>query len=358
LEEVKHTIKSEIKAEAERLGFSLFGITTPDPPAHLDIFHDWISKGFQGGMTYLDRPDTIKKRSDPRVIFPECKSVIMLGMQYAQNIESEISNPDFQIASYARHEDYHLVIPQRLKILSSSIFDFSSGQSTCVASTDSAPVLERDLAQRAGLGWIGKNSCLISPLSGSFFLLAEIFTNLELPPDEPFETDRCGNCRRCIEACPTGCIQSDRTLDARSCISYLTIEKKGNIPIHLRPKIGNWLFGCDICQSVCPWNKKILKTRFFSLPLMSIDPGARSLAKIIKMDENEFQNAFSGSPLLRSKRQGIIRNAAVVLGNFPDSKDYPVLENIIASETDPVIQTHTAWALKKSDLDSPDIGSS
>lgn len=307
-------------------------------------------------MTYLNRPDTIKKRSDPRAILPECKSVIMLGMGYEQNIKSEILNPDVQIASYARYQDYHLVIPQRLKILSSTIFDLSSGQSTCVASTDSAPVLERDLAQRAGLGWIGKNSCLISPLSGSFFLLAEIFTNLELPPDPPFEADRCGNCKRCIEACPTGCIQSDRTLDARSCISYLTIEKMGDIPIHLRPKIGNWLFGCDLCQSVCPWNKKMLKTRFFGLPRMDFDPGVRSLAQILRMDENKFQKAFAGSPLLRSKRQGIIRNAAVVIGNFPDSKYYPVLEEIIASETDPVIQAHAAWALKKSDLDSPDIG--
>ncbi len=308
-------------------------------------------------MTYLNRPDTIKKRSDPRLILPECKSVIMLGMQYGQNIEREISNSDFQIASYARHEDYHLVIPQRLKILSSCIFELSSGQSTYVASTDSAPVMERDLAQRAGLGWIGKNSCLISPQSGSFFLLAEIFTNLELPPDEPFVADHCGNCKRCIEACPTGCIQSDRTLDARSCISYLTIENKGDIPLQLRPKIGNWLFGCDICQSVCPWNKKRLKTRFCALPLISFDRGARSLAQILKMDENRFQNAFSGSPLLRSKRQGIIRNAAVVIGNFPASKYYPVLENIIASETDPVIQEHAAWALKKSELDSLDIGS-
>jgi epoxyqueuosine reductase len=345
----KFTIKTEIKAEAERLGFSLCGITTPDPPAHLDIFYDWLNKGYQGGMTYMNRPDTIEKRSDPRLIMPECKSVILLGMQYARNIESGISNSDFQIASYARYQDYHLVIPKRLKILSSMIFNLSSGLSTCIASTDSAPVLERDLAQRAGLGWIGKNSCLISPFSGSFFLLAEIFTNLELPPDAPFEADRCGNCNRCIEVCPTGCIQSDRTLDARSCISYLTIEKKGDIPIHLREKIGNWLFGCDICQSVCPWNKKPLKTNFLELPLGSIDPGARSLNSILKMDVNEFQMAFSGSPLMRSKRQGILRNAAVVIGNLHYNKYYPILEDLIASETDPVIQAHAAWALNKYD---------
>jgi len=298
-------------------------------------------------MTYLERSDSLKKRSNPKLILPGCKSVIMVGIPYGLISQPTEANPEYKFAAYARFQDYHIVIPERLKVISSLISDISSGKYSCIISTDSAPFMEREFAQRAGLGWIGKNSCLISPHAGSLFLIAEILTDLELPIDEPFTEDFCGKCNQCIKACPTGCIQPDRTLDARNCISYLTIEHKGQIPIHLRSKIGKWIFGCDICQSVCPWNRKVIDPRYNSLPRSNHDFGGNGLAEIINMNEENFQITYKKSPILRSKRQGLLRNAAVVMGNLSKREYIPVLEKIITEEMNPVIREQATWALEK-----------
>ncbi len=246
-----------IKAEAKNLGFSLVGITTPDTPDHFSVFESWLSAGYQAGMKYLSREDTIAKRYQPKELMAECKSIICLALPYpnANSLVVNDNKPTGRIAAYAWLPDYHHTIPILINELMIRIENNLGRKIRYRSFTDSAPILERDIAQRAGLGWIGKNSCLIHPEQGSYFLLAEIFTDIELEIDQPFLADRCGSCTRCLEACPTHCILPDRTIDANRCISYLTIENKGPIPHDLRKYTGNWVFGCDICQMVCPWNR-------------------------------------------------------------------------------------------------------
>jgi epoxyqueuosine reductase len=210
--------------------------------------------------------------------------------------------------------------------------------------TDTGPLLERELAQRAGLGWIGKNTCLIHPGLGSYFLLSEILLGLELEPDEPFTAERCGSCTRCIQACPTGCILPDHTLDARRCISYLTIELKGSIPPELRSKIGGWVFGCDICQQVCPWNR-------FAIP--TSDPAFTLHADLLGVDLSEeltltpeaFNTKFRRSPIRRARRRGYMRNIAVVLGNNYDQGAVPALVRALENDREALVRGHAAWAL-------------
>ena len=207
---------------------------------------------------------------------------------------------------------------------------------------DTGPILERDLAQRAGLGWIGKNTCLINPAGGSYFLLAEIFLDLELEPDRPFTTDQCGTCTRCLDACPTGCILSDRTLDAGRCISYLTIELKEGMPPELRPLTGDWVFGCDICQMVCPWN------RFASPegdPVFRGDPDTRQPEPVgeLALTTQDFNRKFKDSPVRRAKRRGYERNVAVALGNIGSAEDLPALQ-VLLDDPDPMVREHALWA--------------
>jgi epoxyqueuosine reductase len=208
--------------------------------------------------------------------------------------------------------------------------------------TDTGPILERDLAQRAGIGWIGKNTCLIHPQHGSYFLLSEIFLDLDLEPDPPFVTDHCGTCRRCIEACPTDCILPDRTIDATRCISYLTIELKGEIPVELRDKMGNWVFGCDICQRVCPWNR-FAGTGDAAFEERETYP---SLTEEMELSPQEFNRRFKGSPVKRAKRRGYLRNVAVALGNTGDRHALPVLQNALSDE-DGLVREHATWAIEK-----------
>ncbi len=211
--------------------------------------------------------------------------------------------------------------------------------------TDTGPILERDLAQRAGLGWIGKNTCLINPAQGSFFLLAELFLGIDLEPDPPFTADRCGSCTLCLEACPTSCILPDRTIDASQCISYLTIELKGEIPLELRPQIDNWIFGCDICQQVCPWNQRFADThREKGLP-GNAQFGYPELIDQLSLSPQEFNHKFKGSPIKRAKRRGYLRNVAVVLGNLKHTIAVPSLIKSLKDETEPLVRGHAAWAL-------------
>jgi epoxyqueuosine reductase len=338
------TLTQAVKNEACRLGFSLAGITTPDPPPHWPAFEHWLSMGRHGSMDYL----TDRRRLDPRLVYPECRSILVLALRYP-NPDTAHQNkgphPAGRVAAYAWGDDYHLVLPKRLKNMASFIETQVGRPVLHRWYTDTGPLLERDLAQRAGLGWIGKNTCLIHPKIGSYFLLAEILLGIELEPDMPFNADRCGKCTRCITACPTGCILPDRTIDARLCLSYLTIENKNEIPVGLRPQMGNRVFGCDICQLVCPWN------RFVNLeydPSFNARPGLPTpdLAAELGLSSKEFNQKFKDNPVLRSKRRGYLRNVAVALGNSGDPAACPSLESAV-QDNEPLIREHAAWALEQ-----------
>jgi epoxyqueuosine reductase len=255
---VTASLKQNILQEAHRLGFTLAGVTSPEPPPHAAAYENWIECGHHGSMAYLADVRARARRADPKLILPECRAILVLAAPYAPAPVSPLNKSDAprgRVAAYALNTDYHLIFPPRLQALVEFIEQQVGHPIPNRWYTDTGPILERDLAQRAGLGWIGKNTCLINPQHGSYFLLAEILLGLDLEPDPPFVTDHCGTCTRCIDACPTQCILTDRTIDARRCISYLTIELKTNIPEDLRPQINNWVFGCDICQQVCPWNR-------------------------------------------------------------------------------------------------------
>jgi epoxyqueuosine reductase len=254
-----------------------------------------------------------------------------------------------QVAAYAWGTDYHDVLAERLR----SLVDFIQEQVGWPVPnrwyTDTGPLLERDLGQRAGLGWIGKNTCLIHPELGSYFLLAEVLLGLELEPDQPFDADRCGSCTRCLQACPTGCILPNRTLDARRCISYLTIELKGPIANDLRPQMGDWVFGCDVCQQVCPWNLRFAPAPEEppSVETLAAWPGLPqpNLVKELSLTPQTFNRKFKGSPVKRTKRRGYLRNVAVALGNRRDRSAVPALAESLAGDPEPLVRSHAAWAL-------------
>jgi epoxyqueuosine reductase len=340
------TLTEEVKTEARRLGFQLVGVTTPDPPAHLDFYDGWLSAGYHGQMAYLANERARQRRADPLKVLPECRSVLVLGVRYPQPLgRSASASPESgRVASFAWGDDYHDLLPDRLRALVSFIEATVGHPIPNRWYTDTGPILERELAQRAGLGWIGKNTCLINPQMGSYFLLAEIFLGTPLDPDPPYRFDRCGSCTRCLDACPTGCILPGRTLDARKCISYLTIELKGLIPEELRTQVGDWVFGCDICQQVCPWNKR------FSMPVD--DPAfnpreglpAPYLADELALTPEAFNRKFKGSPLKRTKRRGYLRNVAVALGNTGDGPSLPALVQALG-DPEPLVRGHAAWAV-------------
>ena len=343
------TLKQLIVEEARRLGFVLAGVTTPEAPQHLAVFEDWLANGRHASMHYLATERSRLRRADPALILPGCKSILVLGVPYAPppgaDTRREPSTKRLgRLASYAAGDDYHEVLPPRLRVLVRFIEEQAGHPVANRWYTDSGPVLERDLAQRAGLGWIGKNTCLINPRHGSYFLLAEILLDLELEPDAPFRTDQCGTCTRCIDACPTDCILPDRTIDAGRCISYLTIELKDEIPAALRPALGDWIFGCDVCQSVCPWN------RFAGAG----DPGLAGtsdtvrpeLQQELKLSPEELNRKFRKSPVRRARRRGYLRNVAVALGNTGTLDDLPALEQVLG-DPEPLVREHAAWAIEQ-----------
>ena len=290
-------------------------------------------------MDYLASERSRSRRADPKLILPECKSILILALPYT-NTEDKTQNAEFRIATYALGDDYHDVIPPRLQEIVQFIEERVGHSVPNRYYTDTGPILERELAQRAGLGWVGKNSMLINPQMGSTFLLAEILLGIELEPDEPFTTDHCGTCTRCIDACPTQCILPNRTLNANRCISYLTIENKGDIPTELRENIGNWIFGCDICQQVCPWNRfsppadSALKPSI-PLPVLTDD---------LLLTSSEFNQRFKRSPIKRAKRRGYLRNIAVAVGNIGNKNDLSNLEQA-AQDEEPLVKKHAQWAI-------------
>ena len=347
------SIKSAIFTEAHRLGFHLVGVTTPAPPDHINVYQRWLQSGHHGQMGYLSTARSLHRRKDPRSILPECQSILVLGTPYSPRAETledyrkysyQPGSVHGRISSYAWGKDYHEVIEERLILLVKFIERKTGSTIPNRYYTDTGSLLERELAQRAGLGWIGKNTCLINPRSGSYFFLSEILLGLPLEPNHPTETDNCGTCRRCIDACPTSCILDDRTLDARRCISYLTIELKETIPVELRPKIGNWVFGCDICQQVCPWNRFAPREGdpAFAAPVNSPDP---DLIQNLSMTPEQFNRTFKESPIRRTKRRGYLRNTAVAIGNSLDPATIPALADSLQTELEPLIRSHAAWAL-------------
>lgn len=291
-------------------------------------------------MDYLASERSRSRRADPSLILPECKSILVLATPYTK-AEVEKQKEDFRIAAYALGEDYHEVILPKLKEIVQFIEDQLGHPIPNRYYTDTGPILERELAQRAGLGWIGKNSMLINPQAGSTFLLAEILLGIELEPDPPFTTDHCGTCTRCIDACPTQCILPNRTINSNRCISYLTIENKEEIPEDIREQVGNWIFGCDICQQVCPWNR-------FSHPAdPALEPSIPLpvLTSDLTLTSSEFNQRFKRSPIKRAKRRGYLRNLAVAVGNIGNETDISILKEIVQDE-EPLIRKHAQWAVE------------
>jgi epoxyqueuosine reductase len=300
-----------IKAQSYGLGFDLAGIARLGPAETAHAFDAWLERGYAGEMSYM--PRTAAKRRDSRLPFEGATTAIVVAMNYGG------TEPSGPVARYARGDDYHDVMLDRLNQLRRWIEAQIGRPVNGKPYVDTGPLLERDLARRAGLGWFGKNTTLINPRIGSFFFLGALLVDLELEPDRAFETDHCGTCRRCLDACPTGALVEPRVLDSTTCISYLTIELKGPIPDALRAPIGDLLYGCDICQEVCPWNEKFaqpLREGAFAPRPAIAGKDAPTLARdILAMSDDDFRIAFKGSPMKRAKLRGLQRNAAVVLEN-------------------------------------------
>jgi len=312
------SLETRIKAEAFGLGFDIVGICTLGPAETADAFDEWLDQGYAGEMAYLPRGRD--KRRDSRLPVPGALSAIVVAMDYGGR------EPAGPVARYARGDDYHDVMLDRLRALHKWLADDLARDVPGKAYVDTGPLLERDLARRAGLGWFGKNTNLINPSTGSFFFLGTLLVGIELTPDAPFAADRCGSCTRCLDACPTAAFVAPRVLDATRCISYLTIELKGAIPETLRDAIGDHLYGCDVCQEVCPWNQRFareLRVPEFAPRGFIAGKDARTLARdLLAMSQEEFSDAFRGSPMKRAKLRGLKRNAAVVLENVGTSEDY------------------------------------
>jgi epoxyqueuosine reductase len=341
-------INDRIKNELMDLGFSAAGISLPTPPPHLGVYQRWLEQGRHADMGYLATERARTYRAQPEHILPGSGAVIVAALAYPGQsgpASPATGSPRGRIASYAWGIDYHHLIPQRLNQAVERLQAIFGRSVSSRSYTDTGPILEREFSQRSGLGWIGKNTCLIIPGYGSYFLLGEIFIDADLTPDEPFSFDRCGSCRRCIDACPTGCIQEDRTLDARECISYLTIENKGAIPASLRPALGDWVFGCDVCQQVCPWNLRFASPK--SDPGLEPDPqrAAPDLLQDLLLTSSGFSQKFRLSPLKRAKRRGYLRNVAVALGNSGDRSAVFALIQTLTNEEEALVRGHAAWAL-------------
>jgi epoxyqueuosine reductase len=331
-----------LKSEARRQGFDLAGITTPDPPPHLDRYTSWLDAGRHGEMSYLASPRGRSGRAAPGSLLPGCRSILVLAANYSPALAS-LGSVD--IAAYARGDDYHDFLTTRAGAIVDRLQQRLDRPVASRVYADTGPLLERELAQRAGLGWIGRNTCLISPAIGSMTLLLEILLELALPSDPPFEAERCGSCRRCVDACPTGCILPDRTIDARRCVSYLTIESRDGMPRDLRHAVGGWLFGCDACQLACPWNQRFARSTSDPAfaPRAALHPP--DLSALLVASPPAAPLFLRGSPLRRARRSGLARNAAIVAGNLHSGDHIHALGQALVADSDPMVRRHAAWAL-------------
>jgi epoxyqueuosine reductase len=334
-------LEHRIKAQAYGLGFDLVGIVRTGPAPTIDWFERWLRAGHAGEMGYLERG--AEKRRDTRRPVEGARSAVVVAMDYGGR------EPAGPVARYARGDDYHDVMEARLRSLHRCVNAWLGAPVRGKAYVDTGPLLERDLGRLAGFGWFGKNTMLINPRLGSFFFLGALLLDADLEPDPPFEAGRCGNCTQCLDACPTGALVEPGVLDARRCVSYLTIELKGEIPVELRHRIGGLLYGCDICQEVCPWNVKFARALDADSPFAARralgDKDARALARdLLHMTPDDFAAAFTGSPMKRAKLRGLKRNAAVALGNIGTTEDSDVLVRALHHH-EALVRSHAAWAL-------------
>lgn len=339
-----------IKSQAHELGFDLVGIASATEADGFDRLRAWLDHGYAGDMGYMERH--AEARRHPASILPEVRSVVMVGMNYAGNAAearrgdgaTRRRDDEGRVASYARGSDYHDVLRARLNQLLERIqqqVPDCHGRGV----VDTAPLLEREFARRAGLGWFGKNTMLINKRQGSFFFLGALLLNLELRPDAAHDTSHCGTCTACLDACPTQAFTAPGQLDARRCISYLTIEHRGSIPDELREPMGDWLFGCDVCQDVCPWNRKA-PTGVDAALQPRDDLENMDLMELLGMTELEFRRRFRGTALTRPKRRGLLRNAAIILGNRGDAAALPALEKAL-HDAEPIIREAAQWAIER-----------
>jgi epoxyqueuosine reductase len=327
-----------VKDRALHLGFERVAVGPATPPPHADAFERWLDAGYAGDMRYLER--TRAERVDPGRLLPGARSVVAVALSYGPaGEEPEDWRP---VARYAWGRDYHDVVRPKLASLAAFIDEAAGPGVRSRAAVDTSAVLERDLAARAGLGWIGKNTNLLSPELGSYFFIGIVLTTAQLEPDAP-QPDRCGTCTACLDACPTQAFVAPYTLDARRCISYLTIEHRGGIPTALAERLMDWVFGCDVCQEVCPWNRKAPPSREPAFaPVAPLGP----LGDLLDLDAESFRARFKGSALWRAKRGGLVRNVALMLGSRRAGGPAAALERL-AGDPDPVVRGAAAWALER-----------
>ena len=352
-------LKEAIRKAGHSCGFDQIGFAAAVPSPHTSKYESWLALGYHGEMAYMAREDAVRRRLDPTEALPGCRTIIIASIVYGPAPISEKEMPAHEesagrrlpiIARYALGRDYHDVIEERLERLAVEVKAQAPGVRT-KRYVDYGPVLERDYAQQAGLGWIGKNTMLIDPHLGSYLMLGELLTDLEVPPDNPFLPDHCGTCDRCVVACPTHAILAGRLLDARLCISYLTIELKGSIPENLRPAIGQRVFGCDICQEVCPWNTKAstLPVSPFALEPGQVFPVSDMSAwseELLELTDESFRHQYAGTALARPGRNGLLRNLAVALGNSGDEAVLPLLRRMVADSSE-LVREHAQWAIQQ-----------
>ena len=345
-------VTERLEARARELGFSLFGVAKADPTDHMAFYRSWLARSLHGEMAYLARDSSIARRADLRATMDAVRSVVVVAHEYDAEDDAARTADAARgvIARYARGADYHGVVKRKLVALSRWLDGEVEGGVSSRAYVDTGPILERDLARRAGLGWFGRNTMLIHPRRGSYFFIGLLLVDVHLVPSRPFEHDRCGSCRACLDACPTGALLGRNedgapVIDARRCISYLTIELRGPIPIALRPHIGNRIFGCDICQEVCPYNgpKFVQLTRERDFTPRDHVVG-RGLIDLMRMDEAAWDELSRGSAIRRAGYVGFKRNVAVALGNWGAPEAVPVLASAIADPA-PLVRGHAAWAL-------------
>ncbi len=342
-------LSQRLKTQAAALGFNRVGITAARPSPTLDAYLEWIGTGRHGEMGYLAREDRVVRRRDLNVILPGVVSLIIVALDYKTLWPTADVDPLMRgrISNYAWGVDYHDVMLPRLEQLAAWLRKQLGGEVRQRAYVDTGAILERSHAQLAGLGFVGKNTMLIHPRRGSNFFLGEILTTVELDYDQPHRETMCGSCTRCLQACPTDAFPQPYVLDARRCISYLTIELKSSIPTHLRPLMGNWLYGCDVCQDVCPWNRfavKTVETSFFPADIEAVMP---RLSEILALDDEHFAERFKETPIWRIKRERLVRNACVAAGNSGQTVFVPQLERVASDDKSAIVREHAEWAIER-----------
>ena len=341
---------ARIKDYARRLGFNLVGVTPAAPSPHLAAYFRWLERGQHAELSYMARPDRQARRRDLRVILPGVRSLVMVALDYhtLRLPPALLDDPARgRIAAYAWGQDYHALMLPRLKELGAWLQAESGQPAQTRAYVDTGPVLERSHAQQAGLGFVGKNTMLINPRRGSDFFLGELLTEAAFDAyDTPAPATLCGTCARCQAACPTGALDEAYVLDARRCLSYLTIEHRGWIDRALRPRLGNWVFGCDLCQVVCPWQRFAIQSQESAFFPIHPDRAAPPLSELLDLTPEGFARAYAGTPLARAGRDQLVRNAALAAANGRQQVLRPRLRALLA-DASPLVRGHAAWALAR-----------